>query len=162
MQYVTMMAAFGIPCNRSSCGKWNLRREDFTAEDKFITRESEESPLKDYGIEKDKLVPYREYCVYNVADHVRAYCDMLYECKFDEMHGLFHECIADLECRKDIFMLVYGKMRTAAWFSQIDLFMEEEFGNAWVSYKNSIESVSKHISDQLSVDEALSKIQGVL
>ncbi len=157
MKYVTMIPAFGVPCDRNSCGKWNLRKEDFTNEDKFTTRESDESPLGEYGIELNKLVPYREYCTWPVADHVRAYCDMVYECKFEELKGLFHECIADLECRKDIFMLIYGKMRTVGWFDSINKFMSDEFGNAWSSYVDSVKSAANHVDNMADRYERMMK-----
>lgn len=159
MQYVTGMTAFGIECKRDSCGKWNLTKDDFTNNEKFTLRESDDMPYKDYGIEKDKIVPYREYCLYNVADHVRAYLDLLYECKFDLLTGLFDECIKDMKCRKDIFMTVYGKLRNLAIFKEVNEFMISEFGNAWLSYLDSVHSVAEHISKREDYLTELQKIQ---
>lgn len=159
MQYLTGLLAFGVECERDSVGKWNITRKEFLDEELFQLRESDESPFKKYGIEENKLVPYREYCTFNVADHVRAYCDLLYDQKFDVLKDLFAECICSLKCRKDIFMLVYGKLRHLAGFHAINEFMMDEFGNAWVSYIESVESVAEHISNRADAVEQLEKIQ---
>jgi hypothetical protein len=159
MQYLTGMLAFGVECERESCGRWNTPKKDFLNDELFILKESDESPFKDYGIEKDKLVPYREFCLYNVADHVRAYCDLLYAQDFKALDGAFAEYINNATCRKDIFMLVYGKLRKLAGWNAVNEFMMNEFGNAWVSYIDSVQSVAEHISNRQDAIEELEKLQ---
>ena len=140
MQYVSGYIAFGIPCSRDSVGVWNIPKEEYTDNFESYLMESENTPLGTYGIEKNKLVPKHEYVLYNVADHVRAYCDLLYLGKFDILEGLFDYAIKDLKCRKDIFMVTYGKLGHVADFDKIHDFMCDEFGNAWVSYVNAVQS----------------------
>lgn len=159
MQYLTGLLAFGVECERDSVGKWNITKSEFLDDSLFIMKESDESPFKNYGIEENKIVPYREFCTYNVADHVRAYCDLLYDHKFDILKDAFAEYVRSLKCRKDIFMLVYGKLRHLAGFHAINEFMTDEFGNAWISYIDSVESVAEHISKRADAVEQLEKIQ---
>lgn len=162
MKYITGIISFGVECERDSTGKWNITKEDFLNEKNMELKESEDSPFKDYGIEKNKLVSYHEFCTYNVADHVRAYCDMLYEERFDELEGLFFDSINSMKCRHDIFMLVYGKLRNMACFPRVNKFMTSEFGNAWESYVDSVNRVADHISDNKMNLEQLQKVQGKL
>lgn len=145
MMYITGRVALSVPCERESTGLWNVRRSDFLNEEMMKLHDSQESPFKDYGIEKNKMIHYHEFCTYNVADHVRAYVDMLYAGQFDELKGLFAEAINNAKCRTDIFMLVYGKLRHLAEFTEINEFMEEEFGSAWLSYKDAVRSSAEHI-----------------
>jgi hypothetical protein len=56
-------------------------------------------------------------------------------------------------------MLVYGKLRNLAGFREINEFMVQEFGNAWMSYIDSVDSVAEHISNRQEEIERLVKIQ---
>ena len=159
MKYITGIVAFGVQCERNSTGKWNLTKDDFLNEENMKLKESDDSPFKDYGIEENKLVPYHDICTYNVADHVRAYVDMVHEQRFDELVGLFYESIGDMKCRQDIFMLVNGKLRHLAGFQKVNEFMQQEFGNAWVSYIDSVERVAEHIANNQAALEALKDAQ---
>ena len=129
MKYITGLLAFGVDCKRDSCGKWNITKDEWLDEKLMTLQESDDSPFKDYGIEDDKVVPYHEYCLYAVADHVRAYCDMLYNEQFDELKDLFEDSIRSMKCRKDIFMLTYGKLRYLAQFHAINEFMTYSLGS---------------------------------
>jgi len=144
MKYLTGILAMGCPCELDSCGLWNLGKSDFTSEEKFLLVESEDMPFKDFGIEKNKLVPYRDYTVYNVANHVRAYVDMLYLHKFEGMHDLFADAINERKCRLSIFECVY-RCRHLAQYRKMNEFMCEEFGNAWVSYKDAVEKAAESL-----------------
>ena len=72
MLYITGMIAFGVECKLNTLGKWNLTKNDFLDEENMKSRESEDSPFKNWGIEENKLIPYHDVCTYNVANHVRA------------------------------------------------------------------------------------------
>ena len=158
MKYITGIIAFGVECNRNSVGRWNITKEEFLDDKLMELKESDESPFKDYGIEENKLVPYHDICTYNVADHVRAYVDMLHDEQFDELKDLFYECIVDLKCRHDIFMLVYGKLRHLKGFRKVNEFMTDEFGSAWVAYLDSVERISEHIADSKQSLEEIQKL----
>lgn len=159
MKYISGIPALGVPCKRPSVGKWNVTKREFLDENIFKLRDSEDSPFKNWGIEENKIVQYHEMCTYNVADHVRAYMDMLYDCEFETLKDLFYECINSSECRKDIFMLTYGKLRNLAQFHEINEFMENEFGNAWISYVQSVNNMAEHIGNRAEAIEQLDKIQ---
>lgn len=146
MKYITGIIALGTECRLESKGIWNVRKKDFLNEDNMKLIESDDTPFKDWGIEKDKIINYHEFALYNVANHVRAYIDMLYFGKFEEAKGLFAEAIDNAKCRSDIFMLIYGKTRHLAEFTEIDEFMTEEFGNAWIAYKDAVHSSAEHLS----------------
>lgn len=148
MRYLTGILALGIPCELKTAGKWNVFRADFMDPEKFKLVESDESVFGDYGIEENKLVPGREYATWSVANHVRAYVDMVEQLMFDELEDVFYECIQDGKARQDIFMLVYGKLRNTAHFHEINVFMECEFGNAWYSYIQSVNAVAEKLAEK--------------
>lgn len=158
MYYITGYLAFGIPCELPTPGKWNITKSEYLDDALFKSVNSEESPFGDWGIEKNKIVPHREFTLFNVANHVRAYVDMLYAGEFDKLRDLFFECINNAKAREDIFMLVYGKLRKLACYREVNEFMCEEFGNAWLSYVDAIHSVANHISArEEEVQEILQK-----
>lgn len=160
MQYVTGYLAFGIPCELPTPGKWNITKSEYLDDKLFKLVNSEDSPFGDYGIEKNKLVPHREFCLFNVANHVRAYVDMIYAGEFDKLKDLFFECINNAKAREDIFMLVYGKLRKLACYREVNEFMCEEFGNSWHAYVDAIHSMSNHIANRQEEIESILKKQG--
>ena len=91
MQYLTGRLAFAIPCKLDSCGIWNISIKEFQNPDNLKMAESDESIFKDWGIEQNKLVPGREFCSYNVANHLRAYVDMLMSGDLDQLVGIYDE-----------------------------------------------------------------------
>ena len=159
MKYISGYLAMGVECELPTPGKWNITKQEFLDDELFKSRESDDSPFKNFGIEKDKLVPYREFCCFNVANHVRAYLDMLYDGEFELLDGMFAECINNAKARQDIFMCVYGKLRHLACFSKVNEFMEKEFGNAWYSYVSSVESMAEHIANRAEAIEEIKRIQ---
>lgn len=149
MKYLTGILAMQIPCDLPSQGIWRLSRKDFLNDELFVLKESDDSRYKDWGIEQNKIVPGREFMLYNVANHVRAYIDMLEDMQFDTLKGLFMEAIAEPKCRHDIFMAAYGKLRHLADWQEYNSFMKKEFGNSWESYKSSVISVSQHVQESV-------------
>ena len=156
MLYITGHVAFGIPDRTSeSCGIWNIRKSEFLGEDSFKQRDSSTSVFGDWGIQKGLMVPYHEFCTYNVANHARAYCDMLEMGQAADMKGLFAEAIDNAKVRMDIFMLVYGKLRGSELWPFINSFFMEEFGNAWDSYKKSVKKNAEVLSESAKEFDAL-------
>ena len=143
MQYLTGRLAFAIPCKLNSCGIWNISKKDFMDEEKFKLSESEGSFFGDWGIETNKLVPGREYCCYNVANHLRAYLDLLMLGEFDQLIGLYDEGIADARCRLDLFMILNSKVRRTPMWEVVKPFMSQEFGSLWDSFLRGIEQSSE-------------------
>lgn len=135
MIYVTGPAAFNVPCKLDSCGSWNCPKETFFANGGIPeTKESDGSLLGDFGIEKDKIIPYHDEDLFNVANHVRAYLDMLCDLRFDELRDVFFTNICSAKCRGLIFHEVRFKFGKHEKYKLIHDFMIEEFGNAWRSY----------------------------
>lgn len=134
MLYITGYCAFGVTCELDSTGVWDMHRLDW---EHRIEKESEGSTLGDYGIEKDKLTQFDNDTLYNIANHVRAYCDMLEDGQFNKLHNLFDLAIRSPKCRAMIFQLVYEHMNKCDNYDAILKFMQNEFGNNWESFVNS-------------------------
>lgn len=148
MKYLTGSLCYYIPCSEDSEGSWGLPKEDWS-DDKLEFAESDDSILKDWGIETDKIIPYHdEFTLYNVATHTRAYLDSLIAGKFLELENVFNDCIATPKCRYTIFRTVLYKLRNLPNYKQIYDFMAAEFGNAWIGFVydnlggNNAESIS--------------------
>ncbi len=137
MMYLTGRLAFGIPCSLDTPGDWEILDDEY-ATDEFKLVDSTGSPYGDWGIEQNVLVPTKEYCLHNVANHVRAYLDMIYNKQFDELNLVFEKCIDNGNVRKDIFMMVLGKLRMLPDYDEYNKFMQDTFGNAWESYKQGV------------------------
>lgn len=132
MIYLTGIACFGVSCQLDSCGTWNITKDIFL-NGGFVEKDTVGSWFGEYGIEKDKLVPYRDE-LYNVANHVRVYLDMLADCEFNALTGLFEQMINSMECRAAIFKMVKNVLSSHVRYKEIYDFMVGEFGNAWLSY----------------------------
>ena len=145
MKYITGLIALGTPCELDTPGLWTLRKSDYLSDENMKTYESNEFPFKDFGIELNKIVDYHEFCVYNVANHIRAYLDLLYLGKFELLKGLFPEAINSAKARLSIFECVY-RCRRLAQYRKMNEFMLNEFGNVWISYKDAIESSAESIA----------------
>lgn len=55
MKYLTGLYALNLPCQLDTCGDWHSKSIDWSHPD---IRESNNSILKDYGIEKNRKVKY--------------------------------------------------------------------------------------------------------
>lgn len=139
MKYLTGSLAFKLPCELESCGLWSVSRKDWENANNFDMRESDDSVFKKYGIEENKVVPFQtdengQPVLYNVANHIRAYLDMLDNKDFESLKGLFYEAINSAKCRAEIFRMVVLKFRSTDKWTAVYRFMQEEFGNVWFSY----------------------------
>ena len=141
MKYITGWIAFATPCELDTVGKWNLHKNEFLDEYNMTLYESDESPFGDWGIETDKLVDYHEDTTYNVANHIRAYVDMLYQGRFSELKNIYMEVIDCPKALDMIFKLVDDKLRDQKGFQIIDEFLEREYGNLWRSFVDTKKSV---------------------
>ena len=150
MIYLSGPLAFCVPCDLPTPGEWRISPSMWTDENtnKHL-RNTDDYPFKDYGIEKNKYIQYRPICLYNVANHVRAYLDMLYEERFSEMEEMFRNYIDNGKCRREIFDQVYYRCRNLAEFHDINTFMAKEFGNAWYSYIDAMKKAAEHLAVQM-------------
>ena len=151
MLYLSGPLSFCVPCELDTPGEWRVSPAMWKDENvnKSI-RNSEDSPFKDYGINQNVYIQWRPLCLYNVANHVRVYLDMLYEQRFEELEGMFFEYIDSGKYRKDIFDQVFYRCKHLAEFKEINEFMTKEFGNAWLSYIDAIHKSAEHISHNMS------------
>lgn len=150
MKYLTGILCFQIPCELDSVGSWNLSKRDFLNDELFDVRESDETKLRKYGIEENKIVPFRsdDGTLYNVANHVRSYLDMLYDKKHEELTGLFYDYIKTLKCRDEIFKRVYHGFKRGDLTNEAYQFMEREFGSNWFSYVQSYQSAEAAVGSE--------------
>ena len=135
MKYLTGPICFGIPCGGTSKGTWLYTKADFTNPDMLKFAESEDSPFKDFQIETDKIIPYHEdEELFNVATHVRAYLDMLWDCDFEHLKGAYDEYIDSYTCRDVIFHEVVDRINKTEKWDAVKQFMCDEFGSHWKSF----------------------------
>ena len=135
MKYISGMICFGIPCREDSVGTWLYTKQDYTDPDNLKLYESDDSIFKDLGIEQDKIIPYHDDGeLFNVANHTRAYLDMLANCEFDKLRDVFYDYISSKHCRYVIFRETYTRLSKLDTYKDIHKFMSEEFGNAWMSF----------------------------
>ena len=131
MKYLTGIHALNLPCKLNTCGDWHcsgLRWE------KLSFKESEQSIWGDYGIETHKSIPFlSETDTYNVANHIRALLDLLYECDFTVAQGMKEDFICTNEYDEEIFGKVLMLKSHSMW-SCINDFMQEEYGIEWKKY----------------------------
>ncbi len=141
MKYLTGILCYNVPCEEDSIGIWGVPREDW-ADDKLEIAESDDSPLKDWGIECDKIIPYHdEFTLYNVATHTRSYLDSLIAGRFDDIRNIFYETIVSSECRYTIFCKVCDKViQELPNYKEICNFMTSEFGSSWISFVSQLMS----------------------
>lgn len=149
--YVSGEAALGLPCDLDTCGKFNVSISTYRDDEKFkaCLKNSKRSPFKDYGIQEDYFIEYRPLVLYRVANHVRVYLDMLYEGRFEELNGYFDAYLNSSKARRAIFEMVYLRCKHLACFTEINDFLIEEFGNAWVSFVNGLHSNAKYLTRAL-------------
>ena len=91
MQYITGHHALCCPCALNTPGNPHHLSVDWTYP---ATADTDTAFFKDYGIEKDRIVPI-DSTPRNVANHLRAVLDLLAEGKLKELVGLKHEIIAN-------------------------------------------------------------------
>ena len=160
MKYLTGLIAFGIPCNDYSCGVWNYTKQNFTDPKWLEPKESDKTLFGDWGIEKDKIIPYHEdEELFNVATHKRAYLDMLFDKRFKELEGLFFYAINDMKCREEIFDQVHRHLSHPDVHKDVYDFMSSEFGNAWLSYVQSWSSIRERVHKESDDAEQVSAEQ---
>ncbi len=133
MKYLTGIHALNLPCKLNTCGDWHcsgLRWENLSF------RESEQSILGDYGIEQHRIIPFlSETETYNVANHIRALLDLLYEGDFSVAQGMNENFICTDEYDEEIFGKVLLLKGSPKWNSISD-FMLSEYKDKWKDYLN--------------------------
>ena len=102
MLYISYMHALNIPCKLETSGDWHWGAYKWK---NFKLLESQNSIFKDYGIEKDKEIPFNKE-KFNVANHIRALLDMIEAGYFKEAQGMNNDYICNDKYNLEIFTTV--------------------------------------------------------
>lgn len=130
MKYISLIHALNLPCQLNTSGDWHTSALQW---DYPHILESNNSLWGDYGIEHDKTIPEHD-SKYNVANHIRALLDLLYEQKFTVAQGMNNDFICNAQYDLEIFKKV-AMMKKLSYWNNIDLFMKKEYGKKWVYFK---------------------------
>ena len=135
MKYVTGRHAMNLPC---SLGTWGDYRTSAVNWDKLTILDSEERVFGDYGIEIGRTIPFlADNKEYNIANHIRAFLDLLTLGDYASAEGMKDEYICNDAFTEEIFAKV-SMLRSRPNWQIIDLFMEHEYLNQWELYKKGI------------------------
>ena len=135
MKYVTGRHAMNLPCN---LGTWGDYRTSAVNWDKLTILDSEDSVFGDYGIETGRTISFlADNKEYNIANHIRAFLDLLTIGDYASAEGMKEEYICDDSFTEEIFAKV-SMLRSRPNWQIIDLFMEHEYLNQWELYKKGI------------------------
>lgn len=131
MEYLTGIYALNLPCNLDTCGDWHSKSINWEHPD---IRESNDSVLKDYGIEEKRNVKFLNSSNnYNVANHIRALLDMLLAGNYGYAQGMKEEYICNEYYTKEIFKQVW-KLKNEDNWNKINDFMKREYKMKWINY----------------------------
>ena len=128
MKYISGYLAFTQHADdeEMSCGVWNFDPSIFEHIEDYM-RESDDFPYKDIHIKRAMLNTMDDSEIYDIANHARAYCDLLIEHQFDLLKGFFDMNIRDSATAHEIFSMC----ENYALFEdrEILVFMVKEFGS---------------------------------
>ena len=132
MKYVSGYYAMPlyVDPNDMSCGLWT-ETESLYSDINNKLYETEGNPMGDYGIFENQEVP-GQIGLYWVANHIRAYLDMLYYEEFEMLEDLYYEAINDPRMMHLIFELVFKYKLYEN--PKVCEFLAEEFESLFRSY----------------------------
>lgn len=130
MKYISLIQALNIPCRLETFGDWHSTTQNWN---KLQVMESDGSLWGEYGIEKNKTVPFSND-TYNVANHIRALLDMLYLEQYAVAQGMKKDFVVTDKYNKEIFSKVL-MMKDLPYWNKIDRFMTKEYLKEWVTFK---------------------------
>ena len=133
MKYISGIFALNIPCPLGTTGDWH--RSSLTW-NKLRLHESDDSVMKEKGIEKDVYV--RELGGrYNVANHIRAIADLLDDGDYVTAEGMRNDYLDDdRRFDRTLFEYVYALRKTKSdrdWW-RISLRVEQEYMLKWLKF----------------------------
>ena len=130
MKYITGQFALNLPCSLETCGDWHTSALNW---DKMKLEESDISFFGNYGIETNRTLPMFEG-IFNVANHIRALLDMLYNEQYALAQGMKKDYICVSQYNHEIFKKVY-EMRSLKQWNNIRSFMEKEYKLDWINFE---------------------------
>ena len=92
-------------------------------------RDSANSPVGDWGIYEIDLLPYGGRV--HIANHKRAYLDLLLDNNFEELKDLFEYAIKDFNVIHEVFYVCSQKK---LYTKERVIFLNSEFGSNFRSY----------------------------
>ena len=131
MLYITGIHALNLPCKLETCGDWH---QSGISWDYPITRESDNSFFKEYGIEPGHYIPEHNG-QFNVANTIRALLDLLYEGNFAVAQGMKNDYICNDKYTNEVFQKVYEMNNLNNW-ELINAFMKKEYKLSWIRFLN--------------------------
>ncbi len=132
MEYITDIHALNLECDLGTTGDWHASAIRW---EHPRTLDTGETPWGDWGIEvdSDRWVPGNPGR-HNIANHVRALCDMVYLGRLSNAQGMSEVFLDGDEYDEDIFEHIYMLRETPRW-AAVNEFMGREYGRKWVSYR---------------------------
>ncbi len=147
MKYISGIFALNIPCSLGTTGDWHSSSLPW---DKLTLHESEDSVLKEKGIERSVYV--KEFGgKYNVANHIRAIADLLDHGDYVTAEGMRADYLDDdRRFDRTLFEYVYALKETKSdrdWW-RISLCVEQEYMLKWLNFleENGITKPKKAIT----------------
>ena len=133
MKYITGMFALNIPCSLGTTGDWHRTSLPW---ERVEIRESDDSVLKEEGIEKDVFVEeLGRNC--NVANHIRACVDMLDEGRYSLASGMRYDFFDDdMSFNPVLFDYVYRlkAVKTPREWKAICQVLEKDYMLRWLRF----------------------------
>ena len=134
MKYVTGMQALNIQCPLDTTGDWH----PFTTNwDNLHFQESDDNPLKDFGIYKTKIPLRKDDKEYFVADHIRACLDMLQNGDYFQPEGMRKDYLDDDPKFDKLVFPQVVKLSELDNFDKIVQFFEREYKARWFRFAKS-------------------------
>ncbi len=157
MTYISGYYALNIPCSLDTTGDWH---QSCLAWDKVELSDSQNSPLGEWGIEKDVYVyPLNGY--YNVANHIRACLDFLDTDMFSHASGMREDYIANDKYNNVIFEQVYKlkPAKTDEQWQKISKTMEKDYKLQWLHFISERGEKTFIIDEDSSTDDQKEKLE---
>lgn len=137
MLYITGIYALNLPCSLNTDGDWHCAALNWKAMKLF---DSKRSFFGNYGIEKNKnlyeWVSIEEFKgkKYNIANHIRALLDLIYQEKYSIAQGMRDDFIDNSDYTLEIFNKI-NEMKNLPYWHRIDKFMGKEYKLQWINYR---------------------------
>lgn len=133
MKYVSGLFALNLPCSLNTTGDWHRTSLPW---DKVEIKDSDKSPLKDFGIEKNIYIDELN-ANYNVANHIRACVDILDEGRYTLVSGMRYDFFDNNEdIIPDLFNCVFSlkSQKTQKEWESISQIMEKDYMLKWIVF----------------------------
>lgn len=132
MHYISGEHALNLPCSLETCGDWHRGAYAWIHID---IKETNNHPLKEYGIETCLCVPNYEGIPLKVANHIRACLDLMLDGSFISIYGMKNDFIVVSQYDSEIFSYALYLTIIAPNGKDISNFMLKEYGRRWFNFE---------------------------